>query len=396
MRLTINVQARLRRHARNMGTLNRKHLFVILKQFRIIALIISLILPIYPSFASLSNPDMSAAADYDASSIIMSYQGDSMDDSSVFSQNAGFIQPTSLIDDSRDVSGLDHVFTYQVHNGDTIGGIADKFNVTVSSISWANDIDPSSTLKTGTKLRIPPVSGLVYKVANGDTIQAIANQYHVDAGKIIDQNHLDPTKGLLAGQDIIVPGAHPLVTAETVSAPAPTPTPVPVLVQAPQPVPAETPKPKPVPKKVRHSQPSEDTSNTSNSDSNTDNSNNNDTPDGHHYAIGYTGGGGSFAFGNCTYYVANHKHVTWRGNASQWLANAAAAGVPTGSDPVIGAIVSFQGSGYNRYYGHVGIVVDVDGDDIIVKDMNYRAFNEVTVRRVSKDDPAIRGYIYTD
>jgi hypothetical protein len=30
------------------------------------------------------------------------------------------------------------------------------------------------------------------------------------------------------------------------------------------------------------------------------------------------------------------------------------------------------------------------GDDIIVKDMNYRKLNEVTVRKVPKSDGAIR------
>lgn len=88
--------------------------------------------------------------------------------------------------------------------------------------------------------------------------------------------------------------------------------------------------------------------------------------------------------------------MTWRGNAKDWLANAAAVGVPTGDDPSVGSIIVFHGRGYNRYYGHVGIVVDIDGDDIIVKDMNFRRINEVTIRRVSSDDAAIKGYIYAD
>lgn len=114
------------------------------------------------------------------------------------------------------------------------------------------------------------------------------------------------------------------------------------------------------------------------------------------YAVRYTGNGKGFAWGNCTYYVANNKNVTWRGNANQWLRNAAAAGVPTGKAPAAGAIVSFSGNGYNPYYGHVGIVAGVDGDDIIVKDMNYRRLNEVTIRRIPQNDPSIRGYIYSD
>lgn len=70
--------------------------------------------------------------------------------------------------------------------------------------------------------------------------------------------------------------------------------------------------------------------------------------------------------------------------------------MPTGSKPAPGAIISLSGRGYNPYYGHVGIVVDIDGNDIIVKDMNYRRLNEVTVRRIPSGDPTIKGYIYVD
>jgi hypothetical protein len=38
----------------------------------------------------------------------------------------------------------------------------------------------------------------------------------------------------------------------------------------------------------------------------------------------------------------------------------------------------------------VGIVINISGDNIIVKDMNYRRLNEITIRKVSKDDTAIR------
>ncbi len=91
-----------------------------------------------------------------------------------------------------------------------------------------------------------------------------------------------------------------------------------------------------------------------------------------------------------------NKTVTWRGNAKEWLRNAAKQGVPTGSVPATGAIVVFNGHGYNPYYGHVGIVLEVHDDYIIVKDMNYRALNEVTVRKVLKNEAAIKGYIYVD
>jgi surface antigen len=88
--------------------------------------------------------------------------------------------------------------------------------------------------------------------------------------------------------------------------------------------------------------------------------------------------------------------VSWRGNANQWMRNAKSAGVKVWSTPVPGSIVQFSGRGYNRYYGHVGIVADVTDDSIIVKDMNYRGLYEVTIRRVPINDDTIDGYIYID
>ena len=70
--------------------------------------------------------------------------------------------------------------------------------------------------------------------------------------------------------------------------------------------------------------------------------------------------------------------------------------MPTGQIPVPGAIVQFSGYEYNPRYGHVGIVTEVSGDTMIIKDMNYSGLYNVTVRQVSVSDPAIDGYIYVD
>lgn len=44
----------------------------------------------------------------------------------------------------------------------------------------------------------------------------------------------------------------------------------------------------------------------------------------------------------------------------------------------------------------MGIVADVTDDYVIVKDMNYRRINEVTIRKIPKNDASIDGYIYID
>ena len=88
--------------------------------------------------------------------------------------------------------------------------------------------------------------------------------------------------------------------------------------------------------------------------------------------------------------------MTWHGNAKDWYRNAAKAGADVGQDPSPGAIIVYSGYGFPRAYGHVGIVMEVNDDHIIVKDMNYRALNEITTRRDKVTNPAIVGYIYVD
>lgn len=103
----------------------------------------------------------------------------------------------------------------------------------------------------------------------------------------------------------------------------------------------------------------------------------------------------SFAWWNCTYYVANKKYVTWSGNAREWLRNAKAQWVPTGNTPEEWAIIVFIWGGYSHYW-HVGIVERVNSDGTLyVSDMNYSGLNKVTHRTV-KPNKAIAGYIYVD
>lgn len=367
MRFKVNIRARLERHARGSHVFQKNGVFRIIRRFKVFSALVVLILPVYPSFASFGLADETAVGDYDNSTIIAAYEDDSSE--SLFSQDSGFVKPSIVLDDTRDVAGINHLLTYKVHSGDSLSVIAEKFGVSVSSIVWANDFDANSSLKSGQTVKIPPVTGVVYAVQAGDTVQAISDKFKIPADKIVKQNGLVAGVDLEIGQTVIVPGG---VRLPVVKKDEPKPTKALARNDDAKPSKASAKKPSQSVAKAPAKAASK------------------------RYAVRYTGNGKGFAWGNCTYYVANNKNVTWRGNANQWLRNAAAAGVPTGKTPASGAIVSLSGHGYNSYYGHVAIVADVDGDDIIVKDMNYRRLNEVTIRRIPKTDPSIRGYIYSD
>ncbi len=89
----------------------------------------------------------------------------------MFSNESGFIKSNSTLDDVRDVTGMNQALTYTVQNGDSLGSIALKFNVSINSIIWTNNFSKDIVLHPKDIIKIPPVTGLPYIVASGDTIE---------------------------------------------------------------------------------------------------------------------------------------------------------------------------------------------------------------------------------
>ncbi len=98
---------------------------------------------------------------------------------------------------------------YQVKGGDTLESIAKKYDVSVDTIKWANDLK-TDVIKPGQILKIPPVTGVVHKVVSGDTVYSIAKKYGVDPQNIVNyiwNEFADPdTFALNVGQIVFVPG----------------------------------------------------------------------------------------------------------------------------------------------------------------------------------------------
>ncbi len=201
---------------------------------------------------------------------------------------------------------------YTVANGDTLSGIAQKFNITSSTILWANSIADEASIKPGQDLVILPVTGVLYTVAAGDTPAAIAAKYQANPALIESYNNLsgDP---LTAGTKLILPDG--------------------VVPAAP---------------KAAAAKPSLLTNAFSNAP-----------------RINFRSGANSYAYGYCTWYVASRRNVpnNW-GNASSWFSNARADGYGTGSNPVPGAIAWENGN-------HVAYVESASGGNVTVSEMNF-------------------------
>ena len=256
-----------------------------------------------------------------------------------------------VADDVDNIRGAiaNQIQSYPVQSGDTLAGLAQKFGISINTIVWANNLSAGSTLKPGETLTILPVDGIIHKVTNNDTLPDIAKAFHADINQIISFNGLADDQDINPGDLIIIPGG--IVPAP----PKPSAPPTPVV--------KHVVKGKTVYEPVVNLAP---------------------------------GSGHLFPGGQCTYYVAFRRAalgeaVSWGGNAKAWLANAEAAGVQTGSTPTPGAIVVTNES---RRYGHVALVEAIQGDQILVSEMNFYKKWEIDQRLIKIGSGVIRGYIY--
>jgi N-acetylmuramoyl-L-alanine amidase len=219
---------------------------------------------------------------------------------------------------------------YVVQSGDSLSQIAAKFNITSDTIRWANNLKDVDSLTPGQSLKILPVTGVLHVIQAGDTSASLAAKFQANEAQIIEYNDAD-VKGLAAGQQVIIP--------DGVIYEAPKPAPIAVVAAA---------------------------------------SSISSTPS---VSYSFVGGNNTYAWGNCTWYVASRRSIPpfW-GNARDWYYNAQYSGYSVGSVPAVGAI-AWTGAGY---YGHVGYVESVSGGMVTISEMNYGGnFGRMTYRTTS-------------
>ncbi len=222
-----------------------------------------------------------------------------------------------------------------VEEGESIWSIAQKYDLKLETIIWANDLR-DQIIRPGQELIILPVDGLIHIVEKGDTLEEIAKKYQADLEKILVFNELALADEIFENQALIIPDGK---------LPSPPKIKTPSLVNF---------------------------------------STNNFYGQSHNYPYGY-----------CTWWVAQKRAIPSWGHAKNWLDNAQASGFPVcrGSycPPQVGAVISLKGI---PGYGHVAYVERVEGNKVIFSEMNYIGWGKMNYRSLKIGDPQIKGYIY--
>ena len=107
-------------------------------------------------------------------------------------------------------------YTYTVKSGDTLSRIASNNGVTVTQLLGANpSIKNASLIYVGQKITIPSTKNVTYTIQRGDTMSGIAKRFEISLTELLkaNANITDPAK-IYVGQKITIPDTGSLAAYE--------------------------------------------------------------------------------------------------------------------------------------------------------------------------------------
>ena len=100
------------------------------------------------------------------------------------------------------------IIEYKVKSGDILSAVAEKFDISLETVLWANELESKEILSEGQKLTILPVSGIMHIIENGESISYIAEICEANADGIIEFNEIGSKDEIFIGDLLIVPGGR--------------------------------------------------------------------------------------------------------------------------------------------------------------------------------------------
>ena len=100
--------------------------------------------------------------------------------------------------------------THVVQWGETFYGIANRYEISFSALRAANPDVDQERLTSGTRLTIPgtvaaPAARRTHRVAPGETLTGIARRYEVSLRALRDANDLENEDRVRSGQTLVIP-----------------------------------------------------------------------------------------------------------------------------------------------------------------------------------------------
>lgn len=95
--------------------------------------------------------------------------------------------------------------TYTIVRGDTLSGLAQRFDTTVAELVALNGIANPNLIYAGETIRVPNRGATSYTVVRGDTLWAIARRYGTTVNALAAYNNISNLNRISVGQVIMIP-----------------------------------------------------------------------------------------------------------------------------------------------------------------------------------------------
>lgn len=111
-------------------------------------------------------------------------------------------------------NNVDKYTTYKIKSGDTLSGIAAKYNTTYQNLAKINNIADPDKIQAGDTIKVPKTTTkttttkteyTTYKIKSGDTLSGIATKYNTTVDKLVKINNIKDENKIYAGDTIKVP-----------------------------------------------------------------------------------------------------------------------------------------------------------------------------------------------